>query len=156
MKEEKIDEWRIPFSLIPNRGNIKTFPCSDGEKTPNMAELWCHPSWGGCFGARVVGKGGSSRQTGLFSSSQRLKKEEERIVWWEGPLLTLPGQLNVNHVRDKNDFWMSSLKGISGSSVASTSFSVFCLFVSYWKSPAVLPCLFSWNTLFWAIDPVQK
>lgn len=104
MKEEKIDEWRIPSSLIPNRGDIKTFPCSDGEKPPNMAELWYHPSWGGCCGARVVGKGRSSRQTGLFSSSQRLKKEEERIVWWEGPLLTLPGQLNVNHVRDKNNY----------------------------------------------------
>ena len=34
----------------------------------------------------------------------------------------------MNHVRDKNDYLMSSLKGISGSSVALTSFSVFCLF----------------------------
>ena len=56
MKEEKIDKWRTPSSLIPNRGDIKTFACSDGDKTPNMAELWCHPSGGECCGGRVVGK----------------------------------------------------------------------------------------------------
>lgn len=86
--------------------------------------------------------------------------KEERMGWWEGPLLTLPGQLNVNHVRDKNYYWMSSLKGISGSSPEALTNSphllLSFLFVSYWKSPAVLPCLFSWNTLFWAINPVQK
>ena len=86
MKEEKIDKWRTPSSLIPNRGDIKTFACSDGEKTPNMAEE-CHPSAGGCCGARVVGKGRSSRQTGLFGSSRRLStlSKKNRLVGRASP-----------------------------------------------------------------------
>ena len=87
MNEEKIDKWRTPYSLIPNRGDIKTFACSDGDKTPNMAELWCHPSGGECCGGRVVGKGGSSRQTGLFSSSRRLStlSKKNRLVGRASP-----------------------------------------------------------------------
>lgn len=58
--------------------------------------------------------------------------KEERMGWWEGPLLTLPGQLKrEDHVRDKNcvnvlsekHFWF-----LTRSPLLAHLLSVFCLF----------------------------
>lgn len=117
MKEEKIDKWQTPSSLIPNRGDIdiSLFRWRENSKHGRAVV----PSQRGWVlrgeGSRKGWKLQTNRSVQHFMKVEYSLKEE-RIGWWEGPLLTLPGQLNVNHVRDKNYYWMSSLKGISGSS----------------------------------------
>lgn len=56
---------------------------------------------------RGRGREGWKLQTNRFVQ-QFTKAEdslgEEIIIWWGGPLLTLPGELNVSCVRDKDNY----------------------------------------------------